>query len=188
MNFKVLLKEDLTTTKWQGGTTTQLYIYPEDSSYLERNFQFRISTAEVLTEKSEFTSLPNYNRELMILNGSIEIIHENEYSKKLQKFDIDSFKGSWKTNSIGICTDFNIMTTSSYFGKVEAITSNSSFQIKNTSAFLILYLYKGSATIKNSNKQIELNQGTVFILFDKQNIDIDCHEESEIIVSKISLK
>ncbi len=41
---------------WSGGTTTELFIYPEVAEYSERNFDFRISTATVEVEESNFYS------------------------------------------------------------------------------------------------------------------------------------
>lgn len=49
-------KEDYPVSNWSGGKTTQLFIYPENSEYAKRNFLFRISSATVDCERSEFTS------------------------------------------------------------------------------------------------------------------------------------
>ena len=35
------------TSKWSGGSTTELFIWPKDASYAERRFNIRISTATV---------------------------------------------------------------------------------------------------------------------------------------------
>ncbi len=40
-------KLPLQTTNWGGGTTSEWFIFPEASSYQERNFLIRISTATV---------------------------------------------------------------------------------------------------------------------------------------------
>ena len=106
------------TTDWSGGKTTEMYIYPKDCSYNERNFDFRISTAKVESETSQFTSLPNVHRKLMVLDGSIIINHEGQHSKKLAKFDLDTFEGNWKTSAIGTCTDFNLMSTNNNEGNI----------------------------------------------------------------------
>lgn len=190
MDYKVISKNNLKTTTWQGGTTTELYIFPENSSYQERNFDFRISTAQVLLEESEFTSLPNIDRELMILDGSVEIFHKDHYSKRMNKFDIDSFKGDWKTSAKGTCVDFNIMSNGNYDCKIEVITSdiNQKKNLNNLCAFLVLYIYKGEILIKNENDLIQLKEGDVFVLKEKVNLEIYFSRTSEIIVSKINLK
>ncbi|MDF1551007.1 MAG: HutD family protein, partial [Bacteroidales bacterium] len=104
MEFTIYKPEDFKTSTWSGGTTTQLFIYPSSADYLKRNFDFRISTAKVTVAKSDFTSLPEISRKIMILEGEITIQHQNRYSKQLKKFDIDEFEGDWKTSAIGTCT------------------------------------------------------------------------------------
>lgn len=160
MNYKIISNDKLITTTWQGGTTTELYIFPEDSNYLERNFEFRISTARVNIEESEFTSLPNINRELMILDGSIEIIHQNYYSKKLNKFDTDSFKGDWKTSAKGTCADFNIMLKENYNGNIEVLTlkSNQNILFSNNNDFSLFYMNEGEISIKITDKKYLLKK------------------------------
>ena len=58
MSNKMILKkaEDFVTSKWSGGSTTELYIYPPQAVYREGNFKCRISSATVEVEKSDFTS------------------------------------------------------------------------------------------------------------------------------------
>jgi environmental stress-induced protein Ves len=90
------------TSKWSGGTTTQLFIYPENAIYAERNFVCRISTAIVEIPESTFTALPDVLKILMILEGELEIEHKGRYTKQLQKFDTDSFSGSWETQGKGL--------------------------------------------------------------------------------------
>ena len=159
MNYKVFAKDDLTTTTWQGGTTTQLYIYPENASYTERNFDFRISTAKVESETSQFTSLPNVHRKLMVLDGSIIINHEGHHSKKLDKFAIDSFEGNWKTSAIGTCTDFNLMSAKNINGSIEVfeIEKNKELPISKNklSKWLVLYVFTGEINVKLKEKSIE---------------------------------
>ncbi|WP_264558620.1 HutD family protein [Flavobacterium sp. N2270] len=190
MKYKIISKKELITTTWQGGTTTELYIFPENSKYQEKNFGFRISTAQVLLKESIFTSLPNINRELMILDGSIEIFHEHQYSKIMNKFGTDSFKGEWKTSAKGICTDFNIMSNENYNCKIEVLSSNSKQKttLKNLNEFLILYIYKGEAKVKILNESIKLENGAVFILKIKDSFEIYFTKKSQIIVSKINSK
>lgn len=188
MNYKIISNDKLITTTWQGGTTTELYIFPEDSNYLERNFEFRISTARVNIEESEFTSLPNINRELMILDGSIEIIHQNHYSKKLNKFDTDSFKGDWKTSAKGTCADFNIMLKENYNGNIEVLTlkSNQNILFSNNNDFSLFYMNEGEISIKITDKKYLLKKGDVLIINDKIKFEIRCKASSEIIISKIN--
>ena len=118
MPSKIIRNQEQISSKWAGGTTTQLAIFPESAVYGKRDFLFRISTAKVEAEESEFTSLPGVSRVIMVLDGTLWLNHEGHYSKILQKFDTDFFDGSWKTSSKGKVTDFNLMTTGQATGKL----------------------------------------------------------------------
>lgn len=113
--------DELITTNWGGGTTTELFIYPTDSNYAQRNFNFRISTATVESENTEFTQLPGVHRTLMVLDGKMELIHEGQHSARLNRYEIDQFEGDWKTTSEGKCNDFNLMCTGNFTGEIQQV-------------------------------------------------------------------
>ncbi len=110
MNVSVLGCEDYKTSSWSGGTTTELYLWPRDGSYAERDFLFRLSTASVEQEESTFTHLPGIKRILMPLTGEMVLVHEGEASRTLKPYRQDVFMGDHKTVSRGKARDFGIMT------------------------------------------------------------------------------
>ena len=55
-----LTPADYQISTWSGGQTTQLFLSPEGGSYPDRTFDFRLSTATVEVEKSNFTDLTGY--------------------------------------------------------------------------------------------------------------------------------
>ena len=130
----ILRSEEFTASTWVGGKTTQLFTHPQGANYAARDFDFRLSTATVELEKSDFTALPGFSRKLMILEGEIEINHENQHNKTLHKFDVDAFEGDWKTSSVGRCTDFNVMTSAKYTSSLKAISlhADEDFTIENS--------------------------------------------------------
>lgn len=107
--FKIHRFQNALTTVWSGGTTSQLFLFPSESVFAERNFDFRISTATIDIEESDFTPLPDYNRLLAVLEGNFEVIHQGKYAKKLTQFETDRFHGSWETKSKGKVRDFNVI-------------------------------------------------------------------------------
>ncbi len=117
----IVKKENLCSTAWSGGVTTQLAIYPEDASYADRNFLWRISTATVEAEKSDFTILPNVSRILMVLEGTLRLIYNGSHEVTLHRFGQDSFSGGWNTESIGRVRDFNLMMKEGCTGSIEAL-------------------------------------------------------------------
>ena len=50
-----LTPADYQISTWSGGQTTQLFLSPKEGSYPDRTFDFRLSTATVEVEKSDFT-------------------------------------------------------------------------------------------------------------------------------------
>lgn len=124
MKYKVIKEEDQKISEWSGGTTKEIYIYPEDSSYKERNFLFRVSSATVDVEKSEFTKLNGVNRILMAVSAPIKLCHKGHYDVELKKFEQDTFSGSWDTESYGKAADFNLMMKDGCTGTVNYIALN----------------------------------------------------------------
>ena len=132
MTWKIKIKhrEEQKVSKWSGGTTTELALYPPNSSYIERDFLWRISTATVEDVKSTFTSLPNYNRIIMPLSGDLlKLHHQNHYDKELKSLETDAFHGSWITASEGKVQDFNLMFADACGGSIQGYRIQQSLTI-----------------------------------------------------------
>jgi uncharacterized protein len=97
------------TIAWANGTSTELFIFPENGDFLTRDFLFRISTATVEAETSTFSFFEGVERTLMILEGKLTLDHVGRYTKELKTFDQDNFSGEWDTKSKGKVKDFNLM-------------------------------------------------------------------------------
>jgi uncharacterized protein len=168
MQYKIINSADQITKLWSGGTTTQLFIWPQDADYAKRNFLFRLSTATVETETSEFTQLPGIFRKIMILEGETRLEHEGYHSKTLKAFEQDAFEGDWKTLSFGSCTDFNLMTSGNCSGSLKAqhlIAAQSvPLQASADTDFLFIYLCSGSLQISIENERLKAEKGDLFLL------------------------
>lgn len=121
-NVVLVKQNEQQTTKWSGGTTTQLAIYPHDAEYKERNFTWRLSSAKVEEEQSTFTRLSGISRVLMVLDGQTKLEHQGHHSVMLQPFEQDQFYGDWLTKSFGKVRDFNLMMSKQCKGFLTAIT------------------------------------------------------------------
>ncbi|PJB57321.1 MAG: hypothetical protein CO098_11920, partial [Bacteroidetes bacterium CG_4_9_14_3_um_filter_41_19] len=176
---------------WSGGTTTQLYIFPPDASYQKRNFIFRLSTARVEMEKSEFTSLPGVTRKIMILDGEIRINHQNHYAKNLRKFDVDTFEGDWKTTSVGRCTDFNLMTTEKISVDLTAVVIEENqlldYPVEPGWDWLIIYLYSGHINMHLDNDFFDLGPGNLLVISNVTSsaLHLKAAKKSELVFSKV---
>jgi environmental stress-induced protein Ves len=193
MNFEIKKAKDFHTISWSGGTSTQLFIYPSTSDYQQRNFAFRLSTATLEVEESNFTSLVGVSRKIMILDGAIEIIHKNRYRKKLEKFDTDKFEGEWKTSSLGKCIDFNLMTRGTTTGEISALFIKKN-QIVNQplekgTDFLILYVFSGEITININEETHRLDKGNLLVINQSENLQLQLTgiTDCDLIKSEITL-
>ena len=109
MEWKLLRQGDYSTSRWSGGATTQLAIAPEGARYAGRDFLWRISSAQVELEHSDFTPLPDYDRFLAVLTGDLELKVGDEERAPLPRLTVRSFDGGLPTQSWGTCIDFNLM-------------------------------------------------------------------------------
>jgi len=191
MEINIIQPDEMPTNVWPGGTTTQLYIHPSEASYARRDFDYRLSSATVEVEMSEFTKLPGFSRKLMILDGSLQLTHENHHSLLLNKFDQDAFEGDWNTTSIGFCTDFNLMTDRKHQGIITAKTlqiSQSAIVTPNEHCIhLVVYVVSGIVTISiNSHKQT-ISKGGLFSAMtpNKQVFQVIAEKPSEIVVVQL---
>ncbi|WP_298843848.1 HutD/Ves family protein [Clostridium sp.] len=176
-NIEIIKKQQYKTSKWRGGTTTELCIYPRDSLYVNRNFKWRLSSAKVEVEESIFTSLPGIARIIMVIEGEILLKHEGHYNTVLKRFEQDNFSGEWTTKSFGKVIDFNLMMAQDYNGKLESIFldkgetkdiilySNVNAPLKFSQITEAFYVVKGDAKIVTGTKKIiNLNKGDLVLL------------------------
>jgi len=191
MPLSIISTDKFNTINWSGGISTQLYIYPETADYGLRNFDFRLSTAKVEVEKSDFTSLPGVSRKIMILDGQIEISHQDHYKKELNEFDLDEFEGDWQTSSVGICTDFNLMTRGKTKGDLSSLALFKNqiidFTITDKHIKILIYLYSGKIAFTIEGNNFILDQGELLILENPimNNLKLIASKGSRLVISKI---
>ena len=110
MQIKIYSPKGRTTSVWAGGTTTELWIWPEGGSYASRNFQARISSATVRLEESDFTALPGVVRYITPLSGGFTLSHPDGRTVSMAPLDEPyCFDGGTATHCVGKATDFNLM-------------------------------------------------------------------------------
>lgn len=104
-----LTSADYVTTQWSGGATTQLAIAPKGAVYADRSFLWRVSSATVELDESDFTALPDYDRLISTVRGDMTLSHNGGAELTLRPGDMHAFDGGDATHSKGRCTDFNLM-------------------------------------------------------------------------------
>ncbi|EUJ33161.1 hypothetical protein MFLO_04470 [Listeria floridensis FSL S10-1187] len=167
MEKMIKRKSDYKKSIWTGGTTTELLIWPETALYEARDFAYRISTATVSLPKSTFTSLPSYERKLLILDGEIELQHEADgkmRQERLAKFSQDSFGGSEITTSYGQCIDFNIIYTPAYTATLSLVDSEGKYQLSQTADYFYYALAEEILVHFPSEETVKLQKGDSLFL------------------------
>ena len=144
---------DYTVSDWSGGRTVQLSIGPEGERYADRKFLWRISSATVELETSEFTALPDYERLIAPIRGEMILSHNGGEEILLRPFDVHRFDGADLTVSKGKCTDFNLMLRKGKVtGEMRAIRLGSGGQQRITPEMpgdtVLLYLAEGTARVQ----------------------------------------
>lgn len=173
---------------WANGTTTELVKFPPESDFLKRDFIFRISTATVEAEESTFSDFSGLTRILMVLEGSLQLIHEGRYQKHLQPYEQDTFDGSWSTRSKGKVRDFNLMFNAQARGAVRAISLDKDEveNIKMTQERMVFFVHTGTFIFG----QHALEAGSVLELsdFTSEFGELKCELAGTLICCEVEMK
>lgn len=185
--MKIQRITEFKTSKWSGGTTTELFIYPHHTDYANRNFMFRLSTATIDLDKSEFTVLKGFQRFICPLQGILNISHDDKNFKALAENEIYAFDGGVKTISTGRCRDFNLMIKNQQQASIENISLNTNDFLKiNSAQNEIVWLFSFNnlseiqiTTNNKSNENVKLEQMILFIF----TPEVGDGSSSEIVIS-----
>jgi uncharacterized protein len=196
-NVILVPKSEYHTTQWSGGSTTELLIFPSTASYKEKNFKWRVSSATIDVDESNFTYLPNISRHLIIIDGKIILNHQDKYKKVLEPYDQDYFMGDWTTKSFGKATDFNLMLAKGYTGNLQVLTLKKDSQVnivQDGNSTEVFYIVSGTLSLEIVEEKHTIIQGDLFYIsdsFDYNKYEVillnDSQEEIIIIRASISL-
>lgn len=110
MRLEHLRGGDYGRSTWPGGITRQIMIEPREAHYAGRGFLWRLSSALIELPESDFTPLPDYDRQILVLKGELKLSHDGGSVISLAPFEAHAFDGAASTHAWGRCTDFNLMT------------------------------------------------------------------------------
>lgn len=171
MNYRLYKEENYSVSNWTGGTTKQLAIFPEEGNYLERDFVWRISSATVENEESNFSKLPDYDRVLVVLQGDVVLAHDGQRVARLKELEQDRFDGAYKTKSFGKITDYNLMVSKGNQGFVEVMTATEISQIPEITSFpeyelntQAYYCRDGFATVTINGEMVMIKAGEQLVV------------------------
>jgi environmental stress-induced protein Ves len=179
--IKILKEVDYKVSTWSGGKTSELFIFPEQSSYKDRDFKVRISSATVELEQSTFTKLEGVNRFITPLDNNLRLTHNEEESVDLKPFEIHEFDGGINTNSFGKARDFNLMLANGAKGELK------SFLIQETKeiillvdfGFNILYSYDCIFKIRIDEEEFMLLPNELLVMKSNTSKHIKIHSNNK---------
>lgn len=159
-----LHREDFKTTLWSGGRTTELFLSPPEGDYGKRDFLFRISSATVELEESDFTALDGVERYITPLDGSFVLSHPDSAPVALAPLSQPyGFSGGIPTHCIGKATDFNLMLKGCQ-GKMELWQDSAPVRIGFNS-----YYPTEDAVFKIENQSFSLKKGEMLVIFSEKD-------------------
>lgn len=164
-------EENYSVSEWSGGKTKELAIYPPECRYADRDFIFRLSSATVELDESDFTMLPDYNRVLMVLKGSVVLTYDGKRSVHLNELEQDSFDGASDTKSFGRITDYNLMVRKGCDGKVDvlkpaldALDPENTLETEHSRRIHALYCKEGYCVVNAGGEQKMISPGQLFLI------------------------
>ncbi len=105
-----LTQKDYKVGRWSGGSTTELFIWPEGADYAKREFSLRVSSARVDLEESDFTPLEGVTRYITPVSGGFTLTHPGKPPVAMAPLSQPyRFSGEIPTHCVGRATDFNLM-------------------------------------------------------------------------------
>ena len=170
MNISILSKKDSKASVWSGGLTYEYMIYPETANYADRNFVFRISSATIEQEPSEFTKFKGYYRYLVMLDNELHI-EVNKEKKVYEKYEIMEFNSDDEVTSYTKGLDFNWMVSEKIsYHKLEVTNGN-----QNCNAQIILLFSLDPTVITINEKSYYLEPHDLLFIENPERKNIIIH-------------
>lgn len=120
IKWQVKKKQQQPVFKWQGGSTRQLFVYPEGKTIIEEDCDFEITSSTMDFTHTEYNIFKGCDRLLMIIDGETTLYHDEGKSIKLKKYETYNFSGETKTYSQGTGTDYEIICKKGNKGHIMA--------------------------------------------------------------------
>ncbi|MDD2982587.1 MAG: HutD family protein [Crocinitomicaceae bacterium] len=181
MNIKIISKNDITPSIWDGGKTYEYVISPADSTYAARDFDFRISSASIEKTPSNFTNFQGYKRYLVMLGNDLKI-KRNDVAEAYSKNEIFAFDSADQIQSFSLGTDFNLMIQKE--GRpfnLEVKTLNDDLE---SSVVFIFTLEETS--VKINEQEFKLNVNDLLIAENQEGANLHLFSNEILIVGWIS--
>jgi len=150
MTMRILRSSDYRIMPWKngGGTTTEVFAFPENAGLAGRPFDWRVSIADVAGD-GPFSPFPGYDRHIMAIEGRGMMLEGGpEGAIDLTRpFAPRSFSGDWNITGrlvSGPVRDFNLMARRDrYASRLEMREAASDLRLDAASSTLLIHLFDG---------------------------------------------
>ncbi|MBQ9719428.1 MAG: HutD family protein [Oscillospiraceae bacterium] len=187
--ISILRPDDYVTTQWSGGSTTQLTIAPANAVYAERDFLWRVSSATVELEESDFTPLPDYRRFISTVRGDMALSHNGGAELTLHPGDIHDFDGGDDTHSRGRCTDFNLMLrkgkADGLMGALRLSSGETPFEPEPKAETVLLYCAAGHCAVRCGAEESPLSTGESLLLRGAAPLTLKCADPALVMTAQM---
>jgi environmental stress-induced protein Ves len=182
MEIKHLEYQKLSSIKWDGGISKEYYLYPNNTSYQNKDFLIRLSTATIDKKPATFTLIIGYTRYLMMLDKSLELkINGRDIIKKPFETIIFKSEDDVISNTTGI--DYNLMLSEDI--KEHHVSISNGFHMLDNHFIMVTSL--NNCTIHINDIAYTLNQYDTIVIENFKNDDIDLITSDNIILATIDL-
>jgi len=180
--MRIIRNKEYKKTFWSGGTTTEIYLYPEDGDYSKKQFNYRISSATIEVDESDFTVLPGIERVILPLENRMLLLHGEE-EVLLAPYEPYRFQGERSTRSRGINRDFNLMLNHGVHGNIEVLTIGKETSIIEAVENTLYYYDQGTGKIEIGEEM--LYPGDSILVKGEESIEWVNNSHSEVTLIKV---
>lgn len=167
MEVKIIKKEHLVPSIWDGGRTFEYYIYPEDALYSSRDFDFRISHATIEKVPSNFTRFEEFSRYLIMIDNTLEIVH-NGKKEHYRQHEIFPFPSSDFIQSFSLGNDFNLMVKKGN----EAAVIQTCEELTTASTFIFIFNPGKRTNVSVNEESVSLDSMDLLYLKNDKNKNV----------------
>lgn len=183
-----ILPEDHTVSEWSGGKTHQIYIHPPGAWCADRDFIFRVSSAAVELDESDFTPLPDYRRYLSVLEGNVTLPIGEHKPLVLLPHEIAAFDCADKIRSQGRYTDFNLMLRKGACdGRLYALhLARKASEPLPENGMMILYCARGAVKLTGRNADQYCTQGKSLVVKEQvEGLSLEALKDAALLIAEI---
>jgi len=134
-HYEIHGAKHLRRLKMKANEVAELYIYPEDTVWEDKDFDLRLTRNVSRIPDYTLTRFPGYKRLVMLLDGEMYLRHDYEdrcqHEVDLAQYEVDCFKGEWDTACRGLETDLSLVVKDHLSAAMTPISVPDIFTMKN---------------------------------------------------------